>query len=70
MKAKVALEHGTRCFWVGRNVGACSDEAEVGHIVPRCQDGPLTVENCMIECRAHNNERKERTIEQYLQDKA
>jgi hypothetical protein len=27
----------------------------------------MTVENCQIECRAHNNQRREMLIEEYLQ---
>jgi hypothetical protein len=26
----------------------------------------LTVENCHIECRAHNNQRREMSIEDYI----
>ena len=28
--------------------------------------GDLTIENAMIECRAHNNQRRARSIEDYL----
>lgn len=65
-KAEVAFQHGFMCFWVGRGKGPCSDEAEVGHLVPRCHGGELTVANCIIECRNHNNQRRELTIEEYL----
>jgi hypothetical protein len=67
IKADVALAHGVRCFWSGRGMGECSDEAECGHLVPRCRGGELSVANCIIECRRHNNERREKTIEEYLQ---
>lgn len=66
VKIDVALLHGHRCFFNGRGKGPCSDEAELGHLVPRCKGGPLDVRNCQIECRAHNNQRRERTIEEYL----
>ncbi len=41
-------------------------EVEAGHVVQRCKGGPLTVENGQIECRAHNNQRREMSIEDYL----
>jgi hypothetical protein len=34
--------------------------------VPKCRGGDISVANCQIECRAHNNQRRERTIEEYL----
>jgi hypothetical protein len=67
VKADIALAHGYRCFWHGRGKGPCTNEAEAGHLVPRCQGGELTVENAMIECRGHNNQRRDMTIEEYLQ---
>lgn len=69
IKVQIALAHGWRCFWFGRGVGDCSNEVEAGHIVPKCKGGELSVENCWIECRAHNNDRKEKTIEEYLRFK-
>lgn len=70
-KADIAIQHGVKCFWEGRGKGACTDEAEAGHLVPKCRGGQLTVENAVIECRGHNNQRREMTIEEYLlSDKA
>ena len=66
MKAEIAAAHGFECFWAERGKGPCCDEAEAGHIVPNCTGAELTVANGMIECRAHNNQRRERSIEQYL----
>lgn len=66
IKADIAFAHGTSCFWLGRGKGPCSDECEAGHLVAACRAGELSVENCIIECRAHNNQRREMTIEQYL----
>lgn len=66
VKAEIAAAHGCGCFWTHRGKGPCSDEAEGGHIVPRCSGAELTVANGMIECRAHNNQRRERSIEEYL----
>jgi hypothetical protein len=66
LKADVALKFGTRCFWLGRNKGPCSEIAELGHIVPKCEGGSDDVSNLMIECRSHNNQRRERSIEDYL----
>lgn len=65
-KAEVAIAHGWRCFWIGRGKGGCCENAECGHLVPRCRGGELTIANCVIECRRHNNERREKTIEEYL----
>lgn len=65
-KAEIAAAHGTACFWRHRGKGPCSDEAEAGHVVARCEGAELTVANGMIECRAHNNQRRDMTIEEYL----
>lgn len=67
IKMEVALCHGHHCFWEGRGKGPCCDDAECGHIVARCAGGELSVENCVIECRSHNNQRRERPIAEYLQ---
>jgi len=66
IKAEVAMTHGWECFWRNRNKGPCDDTAECGHLVPRCKGGELTIPNCVIECRSHNNQRREMTIEEYL----
>jgi len=66
IKADIAEAHGYECFWRHRAKGPCCDEAEGGHIVPRSSGADLTVANGMIECRAHNNQRRERSIEEYL----
>lgn len=65
-KVEIALAHGFRCPFFNRGKGPCSDEAEAGHIRQRSRGGPLTVENCWIECRAHNNQRRDMSIEEYL----
>jgi hypothetical protein len=65
-KAEIAAAHGYGCFWRHRGKGPCCDEVEGGHVVPRCAGADLTVANGMIECRAHNNQRRERSIEEYL----
>lgn len=66
-KAQIAAIHGTDCFWKHREKGPCSDDVEGGHVVPRANGaGELTVANGMIECRAHNNQRRARSIEEYL----
>lgn len=66
-KAEVALRHGWSCFWSGRGKGPCTDEAEVGHLVPNSQGGELSTDNCVIECLGHNRQRGAMTIEQYIQ---
>jgi hypothetical protein len=65
-KVDIALAHGSRCYFKHRGKGPCSDEVEAGHIVQRCKGGPLTVENGQIECRAHNNQRRDMSIEDYM----
>lgn len=65
-KVEIAINHGFKCFWLNRGKGPCCDQAEAGHLVPRCRGGELTIENSIIECRNHNNQRRERTIEEYL----
>lgn len=66
LKAAIAAAHGCECFWRDRGKGPCSDEVEAGHVIPRCAGAELSVANGMIECRAHNNQRRERSIEDYL----
>jgi len=66
IKVDIALAHGTECYFKGRGKGPCSAEVEAGHVVQRCKGGPLTVENGQIECRAHNNQRREMSIEDYM----
>jgi hypothetical protein len=66
IKVDIALAHGASCYFRGRGKGPCSAEVEAGHIVQRCMGGPLTVENGQIECRAHNNQRREMSIEEYM----
>lgn len=66
VKVAIALAHGTECYFKHRGKGPCSAEVEAGHVVQRCKGGPLTVENGQIECRAHNNQRREMSIEDYL----
>ena len=65
-KAEIAAAHGYECFWKQRDKGPCCDEVEGGHVVSRSAGAELTVANGMIECRAHNNQRRERSIGEYL----
>lgn len=65
-KVAVAMQHGVRCFFEGRGKGPCSDDAECGHIVQRSAFGDLSVQNCQIECRAHNGQRGAMSIEEYM----
>jgi hypothetical protein len=67
IKVDVAIAHGVRCFFYSRGKGPCCSEAECGHLTPRSKGGDLTVQNCQIECRSHNNQRREMLIEEYLQ---
>ena len=66
IKVDIALAHGTECYFKGGGKGPCSGEVEAGHVVQRCKGGPLSVENGQIECRAHNNQRREMSIEDYM----
>lgn len=66
IKADIAIAHGATCFWRNRGKGECSEDAEAGHLVARTNGGELTVANAMIECRKHNNERREKSIDEYL----
>ena len=66
LKVKTALAHGCRCYFENRDKGPCSKDAEWGHIVARTNGGADTVANTQIECRAHNNQRREMSIEDYL----
>lgn len=65
-KVSVAEAHGAHCFWEGRNKGPCCQEAECGHLWQNSQGGPMSVENCVIECRSHNNQRRDMSVEEYI----
>ena len=65
-KADVALLHGPDCFWVGRGKGDCDDVVELGHLWQKSMGGPATVENCVIECHAHNHQRSTMSVEEYI----
>lgn len=65
-KVKVAKAHGVKCFWSGRSKGPCCETAECGHLWQNSLGGPMSVENCVIECRTHNNQRRDMTIEEYI----
>jgi hypothetical protein len=69
-KVEIAIAHGWRCFWYGRECGDCSDEIELGHIIAKTHGGQVSIANCWIECRAHNNDRREVSIESYLTSKS
>jgi len=66
VKVGIALTHGIYCYFRSRGKGPCCEEVEAGHIWQRCDGGPLTIENGQIECRAHNNQRSEMSIEDYM----
>lgn len=65
-KVDIALAHGTDCYFKHRGKGPCSSEVEAGHVLQRCKGGPLTVANGQIECRNHNNQRRDMSIEEYM----
>lgn len=69
IKVEIALAHGATCYFANRGKGPCCDLAEWGHVVPRSRGGADTVENGQIECRTHNNGRREATIEDYMADR-
>jgi hypothetical protein len=66
IKVEVAIRHGCNCFWKERGKGECSDTVDCGHIVARSNGGEMSVENCMIECSAHNRQRGVLSIEDYV----
>jgi len=66
IKVDIALAKGTECYFKHNGKGPCSPEIEAGHIVQRCKGGALSVANGQIECRAHNNQRREMSIEAYM----
>jgi hypothetical protein len=66
IKAEIVLTHGARCFWRDRDKGPCDDQAEMGHLIPNCKGGAISVANCIIECRAHNHARRTMSVEDYL----
>jgi len=65
-KVKVAHLHGVKCFWTGRGKGPCCDTVECGHLWQDSLGGPMSVENCVIECWSHNNQRRAMSIEEYI----
>jgi hypothetical protein len=66
LKCEVILAHGGKCFYAGRGVGPCSDEADLDRIVPESRGGRYAIENCVVACTAHNRARGDRAIEEYL----
>jgi len=62
----VARTHGRRCFYCGRGKGECSNEVTLDRIVPGSRGGKYTVENCMLACSAHNTQRGNQPLEQFL----
>lgn len=66
VKVGIALTHGIYCYFRSRGKGPCCDEVEAGHIWQKWDGGPLTIANGQIECRAHNNQRREMSIEEYM----
>lgn len=66
IKAEVGELHGIRCFWTNRNKGPCCETAECGHLWQNSKGGPLSVENCVIECRSHNQQRSVMSVEEYI----
>lgn len=66
-KVDVARLHGRECFWLNRGKGPCCSDAECGHLWQNSKGGPLSRENCVIECRSHNNQRRDMSVEEYLQ---
>ncbi len=67
LMVEVATLRGTTCFFAGRGKGECSDDVELDRIVPGSRGGTYELANCMITCGRHNRDRKDRTIEAYLQ---
>jgi hypothetical protein len=66
VKVGIALTHGIYCYFRNRGKGPCCNEVEAGHIWQKWDGGPLTIENGQIECKAHNNQRRELSIEEYM----
>jgi len=64
----VARLHGAKCFWAGRGLGECSQEATLDRLVPGSWDPPgeYTLENCVIACTLHNSARGNLSVEEYL----
>lgn len=65
-KIEVAHKHGARCFWEGRGKGPCCNTVECGHLWQNSKGGPMSVANCVIECRSHNNQRRAMGVEEYI----
>lgn len=65
-KMQVAEKFGIQCFWAGRGKGECSEKLDCGHVVSRHSGGDMVVENCFLECAAHNRQRGVMSIEDYM----
>ena len=61
---EVAKRRGTQCFYAP--LGGCSADVEIDRIRPGSKGGKYTIANCVLACRAHNNARRDRSIEEFL----
>ncbi len=66
LTVQVAQIHGSKCFYLYRGVGECSDTVSLDRIIPGDRGGRYTVENCVICCKRHNSARNNKSIEDFL----
>ncbi len=70
LKCETAIRHGTRCFYADRGLGACCEEVDVDHLIPRSRGGQDDPRLCVIACSFHNRSRGDRSVEEYLASSA
>ena len=59
-KAGLAARDGGRC-----QVKGCDDPGRtIDHVIPRSKGGEHSWENCVLMCRAHNNRKGDRMLDQ------
>lgn len=64
----VYRNHGGKCFYANRGLGACSDEVHLDRILPDSRGGKYTVNNCVLACSTHNTMRGDKSIEDFLSE--
>lgn len=54
------------CFWDGRGVGECCEDAVAGRIYPEANETEINPRTAILECKTHNKDRGDRTVVEYL----
>jgi len=61
-RRSVMIRDNYRCFYCDKTLG--SHSKTIDHIVPKSQGGPTTYNNCVACCKACNNKKADKSVEQ------